>query len=50
MQHDNVLKKMNFDVLLSRLGEVLLAKCKHHVAAFVIHFNLTRKMAMFLEN
>ena len=50
MQHDNVLKKLNFNLLIPRAlrggGVVGVIFC-YHVAAFVIPFNLICNMTMF---
>ena len=47
MQHDHVLKKLNFDLLTPSGGGVSEQNICYHVAAFVILFNLVCNMAMF---
>ena len=51
MQHDHVLKKMNFDLSPSSPGcggvGDLRAKFCYHVSAFAIPFNLVCNMALF---
>ena len=53
MQHDHVLKKLNFDLLTPRVEEAgsdpggLRSKKCYHVVVFVILFNLICSMIMF---
>ena len=52
MQHDNVLKKFNFNLLIPRAlrgegGGCCGGNICYHVAAFVIPFNLICNMTMF---
>ena len=50
MQHDNVLKKFNFNLLTPRAlggGGVCGGNIYYHVAAFVIPFKLICNMIMF---
>ena len=54
MQHDNVLKKFNFNLLTTRAlggggggGAVCGGNICYHVAAFVIPFKLICNMTMF---
>ena len=51
MQHDHVLKKLNFDLLTPTpgVGVVCRQNICNHVAAFVILFNLICNMTMFWE-
>ena len=46
MQHDHVMIKLSFDPI-PRVSGGLRANICHHVAAFVILFNLICNMAMF---
>ena len=46
-QHDHVLKKLNFDIVTQRVLVCGQNICYHVAAAFVILFNLIRKMTMF---
>ena len=48
MQHDHVLKKLDFDILTPRVkGE---ESAGYQVAAFVIPFNLICNMTMFCKS
>ena len=47
MQHDNVLKKFNFNLLTPRALGVCRENICYHVAAFVIPFKLICNMTMF---
>ena len=47
MQHDNVLKKFNFNLLTPRALGVCGGSTCYHVAAFVIPFKLICNMSMF---